>query len=234
MLMLTAPRLLQPHVEATSPPKPPTTGTPKGNSTPGTTRPATTCKQTNQPLTAINANNGSDFTISANPSFWFYVPYSQDEVKTAEFLLLDGQEHNTLYHGAVKLAAKPGLIKISLPANSPHSLQPNQNYRWYLLLKCQASHSDEPDAVVDGWIQRKIVDSDRVHNLTLDKSQSLNFYTKNNIWYDAVNHLAELHFQYPDDAAIQAAWNNLLQLLGKQWVAQETFIGSTTVTSDGN
>lgn len=230
ILMLTVQGQLQPHVQATSPPpKPPATGTPKGNSTPGTTRPAATCKQTNKPLTALNANNGSDFTVSANPSFWFYVPYGQDEVKDLEFLLLDGQEHTTLYYSTIKLAAKPGLIKISLPANSPNSLQPNQNYRWYLLLKCSASHSDEPDAVVDGWIQRQLVDSERSHSLEVSKSQDLSFYTKNNIWYDAINHLAELHFQYPDDAVIQAAWYDLLKLLGKEWIAPAAFSGSTTV-----
>jgi hypothetical protein len=217
--IVSAQILAQLSLHATPPPKPPSTGTPKGNSTPGTTRPAVACKQTNKPLTALNANNGSDFTVSANPSFWFYIPYTQGDIKHANFLLLDGQESKTIYETEIKLAAKSGLIKITLPANS---LQANQNYRWYLMVNCRASRSDEPDAVVDGWIQRKMLDTD----LQANKSQKFIFYTTNNIWYDAINHVAEQHFKYSDNPEIQAVWNNLLKALGKEWVAQEKFVGN--------
>jgi hypothetical protein len=209
VLILTAQLLGQANVNPASPPPPPTTGTPKGNSTPGTTRPEATCKQTAKPLTAINANNGSDFTISANPSLWFYTPYTQDDIKHAEFLLLDGRESTTIYEAEIKLAAKPGLIQINLPENT---LQPNQTYRWYLMVNCRASRSTEPDAVVDGWIQRKIVDGYPQQ--------------KPHLWYDAIALLAKQHFQYPNNPEIQAAWNNLLKVLDKESVAQEEFVGS--------
>ncbi|MEH1783445.1 MAG: DUF928 domain-containing protein [Nostoc sp.] len=230
ILMLGTQGLEQPNLSATSPPpQPPTTGTPKGNSTPGTTRPEATCKQTNKPLTSLNANNGNDFTNSPYPSFWFYVPYKQDDVKHADFLLLDGQEHKTIYHTAIKLATKPGLIKITLPSGSKNLLQPNQNYRWYLMLNCQGSNSDEPDAVVDGWIQRKVINSNLLHH-QVDKLYKYSFYTKNYLWYDAVNDLAQLHFNYPDDAEIQVAWINLLKQLDKEWVAQEQFVDAVSVS----
>ncbi|WP_138499849.1 DUF928 domain-containing protein [Nostoc sp. PA-18-2419] len=232
ILTLAVQGVKQPNLSATSPPpQPPTTGTPKGNSTPGTTRPEATCKQTNKPLTVLNANNGNDFTASPYPSFWFYVPYSQDDVKHAEFLLLDGQEHKTIYQTTIKLTTKPGLLKITLPTNSQNLLDLNQNYRWYLLVNCYTSRSNEPDIVVDGWIQRKIIDVRRLQNLQTDESQKLLFYTKNNLWYDAVNDVAELHFQYPNDAGIQAAWNNLLKELGKESLAQEAFIGSIMLST---
>lgn len=213
------------HLQAARPPKPPSTGTPKGNSSPGTTRPEAICKQTNKPLTVLNANNGSDFTASANPSFWFYIPYTKDDIKHAEFLLLDGQESVTIYRAAIKLATKPGLIKVSLPTNSQNSLQPNQNYRWYLMVNCRSSRSDEPDVVVDGWIQRKIFDG----NFQTNKSQKLIFYTKNNIWYDAVNDLAQQRFQYPNDSRLQDDWKNLLKLLGKDEFTQEQFVDTVVV-----
>jgi Domain of Unknown Function (DUF928) len=220
-LFMLSTQVLAPHnLQAGRPPKPPSTGTPKGNSSPGTTRPEAVCKQTSKPLTALNANNGSDFTVSGNPSFWFYTPYTQNDVKRAEFLLLDGQESTTIYRTEIKLATKPGLIKVSLPANSQNSLQPNQNYRWYLMVSCRASRSDEPDVVVDGWVQRKVVDS----NSQINKSQKHIFYTNNNIWYDAVNDLAQQRFQNPNNTAIQSAWRNLLKLLKKESFVQEQFI----------
>ena len=219
ILILTAPILEQASLQAARPPKPPSTGTPKGNSTPGTTRPEAICKQTNKPLTALNANNGSDFTVSANPSFWFYIPYTQRDIKHVGFLLLDGQESKTIYETEVKLAAKPGLIKITLPENS---LQPQQTYRWYLMVNCRASRSDEPDAVIDGWIERKIIDS----YLQENKSQKLDFYTKHHLWYDAIALSAQQRFKYPDNLEIQAAWNNLLKTLGKESVAGEELVGN--------
>lgn len=222
IFMLFAQVIIQPNLQAAAPPKPPSTGTPKGNSSPGTTRPEAICKQTSKPLTALNANNGNDFTVSENPSFWFYTPYTQNDVKHTEFLLLDGQESTTIYRTTIKLATKPGLIKVSLPVNPQNSLQPNQNYRWYLMLNCRASRSDEPDVVVDGWIQRKVFNS----NPQTNKSQKFIFYTKNNIWYDAVNNLAEQRLQYPNDTNIQDAWKNLLKQLGKEWVTQEQFVNA--------
>jgi hypothetical protein len=38
---------------------------------------------------------------------------------------------------------------------------------------------------------------------------------------------AKQRFRYPDNPEIQAAWNNLLKVLGKESVAQEEFVGST-------
>ncbi|MEH1853601.1 MAG: DUF928 domain-containing protein [Nostoc sp.] len=230
ILMLGTQGLEQPNLSATSPPpQPPTTGTPKGNSTPGTTRPAIACKQTSKPLTALNANDGNDFTASPYPSFWFYIPYSQDDIRHAEFILLDAQERTTIYQITVKLATKTGLIKISLPSGSKNLLQPNQNYRWYLMLNCQGSNSDEPDAVVDGWIQYKVINNNLLHH-QVDKLYKYIFYTKNHLWYDAVNDVAELHFKYPSDLEIQAAWINLLKQLDKEWIAPEQLVDTASVS----
>lgn len=230
ILVLATQGLEQSNLSASPPPpKPPATGTPKGNSTPGTTRPEAMCKQTNKPLTALNANDGNDFTSSPYPSFWFYVPYSQNDIRHAEFVLLDGQERATIYQTTVKLATKTGLIKITLPSGSKNLLQPNQNYRWYLMLNCQGSNSDEPDVVVDGWIQYKVINSNLLHH-QVDKLNKYIFYTKNHLWYDAVNDLAQLHFNYPDDAEIQVAWINLLKQLDKEWVAQAQFVDTASVS----
>ncbi|AFY31838.1 DUF928 domain-containing protein [Calothrix sp. PCC 7507] len=231
ILMLLIAGIKSPNTYASSPPpKPPATGTPKGNSTPGTTRPATACKQTHKPLTALNANNGNDFTASPYPSLWFYVPYNQDDVKHAEFILLDAQERTTIYQTTVKLAHQPGLIKITLPSKSKKMLQPNQNYRWYLMLNCQGSKNDEPDAVIDGWIQRKVITINLANN-QVDKLSKYIFFSKNNLWYDAINDVAELHFKYPSDVKIQAAWTNLLQQLDKKWIAPEQLVNTAIVSN---
>jgi hypothetical protein len=42
----------------------------------------------------------------------------------------------------------------------------------------------------------------RLGLLVLFITLKLIFYTRNNIWYDAVNDLAEQHFQYPNDTLV--------------------------------
>jgi hypothetical protein len=37
---------------------------------------------------------------------------------------------------------------------------------------------------------------------------------------------AKQRFQYPDNREVQAAWNNLLKVLGKESLAQEEFAGN--------
>jgi hypothetical protein len=38
---------------------------------------------------------------------------------------------------------------------------------------------------------------------------------------------AKQRFRYPNNPESSAAWNNLLKVLGKEWVAQEEFVRST-------
>jgi hypothetical protein len=81
------------------------------------------------------------------------------------------------------------------------------------MLDC--SGSDEPDAVVDGWIQRQVI---KIHPLkqSTNRLDQYNFYLKNHLWYDAVNYLAQLHLQYPHDLEIQLTWRDLLNKLDKE------------------
>ena len=65
-----------------------------GTPTPATTRGDTwaNCPKTPKPLTALLANNGSDFTLSEYPTFWFYIPYAPERIGYMEFLLLDVED----------------------------------------------------------------------------------------------------------------------------------------------
>lgn len=200
-----------------SQPEPPKTGTPTGDSKPGTTRPQAMCKVTNKPLTAINANNGQDFTISEFPSFWFYVPYSRQEIKSLEFVVNNEKETKTIYATSVQLLDKPGIIKITIPTKQDYSLKVNQKYRWYLNLKCKQNiknepDQNEPDQVVNGWVQREPVNS------------------KREIWHDYINNLAELHFSNPGNHKFNRDWNELLKAIDKEWVIQEKFVDSEAIS----
>ena len=205
-------------------PQAPDTGTPQGNPTPGGTRPEATCQQTKQPLTALVANNGKDFTLSAHPTFWFYIPYSSEEVSYLEFALKDPQEFKTVYRTAVELT-EPGIIKLAIPQETKYALELEKDYSWDLILYCNSSEN-EPDQVLKGWVRR-------VANPQLEtiNPQDYSAYINNNIWYDAINNLAEIHFSNLDNTQLNAAWTDLLETLGRQELAQEPFVNSVLLPS---
>ena len=195
-------------------PKPPNTGTPSGNTRPGTTRPETNCPQTSQTLSALVANNGSDLTSAEFPTIWFYIPYTSKQISEMEFFLFDANERQTLYHTSITPNEKPGMIEVSLPAQSKYALKLNETYRWRFNLDCQPDNTVEPDLVVDGWIQRVSVsasDNQSIVNLQ-------DYYAKRDrgIWYDAIDGLAELYFANPEAPEVKAAWSELLELLDIQ------------------
>lgn len=202
-------------------PKPPETGTPKGDPTPAGTRPERNCPDTPKPLTALLANNGSDFTVSEYPTFLFYIPYSPQQIDYMEFLLQDAQQNRTVYHKAVKLTDKAGIIKISLPVNPEYALKVNENYRWHFNLKLNCADSY---LVVQGWIRRVPITSLLENQLELVPSQKYLAYQEEDIWYDAIANLAELHFANPDNQKLSLAWTKLMESFKLPWVSEELLV----------
>jgi Domain of Unknown Function (DUF928) len=206
-------------------PKPPDTGTPSGNPTPGTTRPAAACPKTPKPLTAIVANNGKDFTLSAYPTFWFYIPYHPKQLSRIEFLLLNGNERETIYQTTIQLIDKPGVIKIAIPNELKYALKTNQNYRWRLNLDCRPDQTIEPDLAIDGWIRRIPLNTQLKTQLQAS-TEVERIYRDNQIWYDAIDRLAERHFANATNTKVSQTWHELLQALKLPWIYQEPFTSS--------
>jgi hypothetical protein len=210
-------------IDALSLPIAPDTGTPKGNSTPGTTRrPEISCQETIEPLTALVANNGKDYTIAAHPNFWFYVPYPAGEIASLEFLLLDGQESQTIYKTKVDLHNKAGIIKVSLPQKAPYALEVGKKYRWYFLLDCVQNTTSEPDLVVDGWIARVSINPQLTEKLKLAGQSDYAVYQENQLWFDGINALINAYFNAPDRPELRSAWSHLWHTLNYQWLISKT------------
>ncbi len=202
-------------------PEPPQTRTPEGDPTPAGTRPENNCPETSKPLTALFANNGSDFTVSEYPTFWFYIPDFPQQIDYMEFLLQDAQQNRTVYHKAVKLTDKAGIIKISLPVNPEYALKVNENYRWHFNLKLNCAESYQ---VVQGWIRRLPMTSQLENQLEKLPSQNYLAYQKEGIWYDAIANLADLHFVNPNNQELSSAWSKLMESLNLPWVSEEGLV----------
>ena len=232
LLLSSLPLRAQPQANPQLLPPPPDTGTPTGRSTPGTTRPETTCPSVNLPLTALMANNGSDLTHVAYPTLWFYVPYTAAQVSRLEFLLLNRQETETVYQTVIQLQEnRPGIIKVTVPPQPQFALEPEQTYRWYLNLDCQPDRTTEPDLVVDGWMRRRLPSPNLQARVLATPERAHLIYQEEGLWYDAIDHLAQRSAAQPRDRTRTQTWVQFMDPLGHGQVAQTPFIKATSLLS---
>ena len=205
-------------------PKPPQTGTPSGNTTPGTTRPEISCPITPKPLTAIVANQGNDFTVAEYPTFLFYVPYSAPEISLMEFLLLNETQTETIYRTKLKSSSRAGIIKVQLPSATNEALKINTTYHWRFNLDCKPDKNIAPDLVLQGWIRRIPLNAEIANRLESDESPEYLVYQQEGIWYDAIALLAESHFSNPNNTQLTQGWNDVLESLQIEWLIGEPLI----------
>jgi hypothetical protein len=210
---------------------PPETGTPEDASSPGGSRTDSDriagCRGEKKFITSLIGNEIKELTVSKYPSFWFYVPYTFDEIDNLEFVLEDSQVKRIIYQTSIRLSEVAGIIEVALPHESQYSLEQDKNYIWYLKGHCSSNSQDEPDIALSGWVRRIPLDSQLQEQLETSGSQKYEIYIQNTILYDAVTALAKQYQTNPESPQIKNAWINLLDLLGLEQLANEPFVNLT-------
>lgn len=200
-------------------PEVPDTGKPETDSAPGATRTGSEdlgyCSPTDLPFTSLLAQNSVDYTISAFPTFWFYVPYLPEEIKYLEFRLTQLESKQIIYRTALELT-KSGIIGITLPQESQYSLIPEQDYLWEVIVYCVNNETTQPDLTLEGWIHRV--------SQELEEPVDYNVYIQEDLLYDAVTALIEAQQQQPSNRELKQDWLELLELLGWQELAAEPLV----------
>ena len=165
-------------------------------------------------------------TVTAYPTFWFYVPYSPQEAPTGEFALQD-EADNDVYRTPLTLPATPGFVSFSLPPTAA-PLEVNKWYRWYFKLYCEPQKLSS-SIFVQGWVQRVELTPTLAAQLKAAKSQEYMIYATHGIWYDALARLAELRLTNPSNPLFQQDWTKLLSLkgVGLEQLDREVMVGST-------
>ncbi|MBR8836491.1 MAG: DUF928 domain-containing protein [Stigonema ocellatum SAG 48.90 = DSM 106950] len=147
-------------------------------------------------------------TTSERPTFWFYVPYTQDLANLRSEFILQNSMGKDVYKHAQALPPKPGVIGIPLP-NTVTSLEVGHTYHWYLKVYCQQTVS--VPVYVEGDIERVKIDSRVMQQLAADTRQKILIYAKQGIWFDALTMLAQKRLSNPNDASVKDDWQSLLQ-----------------------
>jgi hypothetical protein len=177
------------------------------------------------PLTALIPKTTFGLTAATHPTFFFYIP--QTSATAIRFVLLDEENQNKLYDKTFAIPSTPGIVSLNLSRDK--TLQPlkvGKNYRWYFLMIC-----DPQERSADIYVEGLVQPVELTPNLSsqLKKASPLDrvaFYQKNQLWYDALTTLAEQRRLNPEDAALQAEWENLLRSQGLDEIARESLVGS--------
>ena len=183
------------------------------------------CPVKEPPLTALMPVTNWGKTVSSRPTFWFYVPYSAQQVAAGEFVLQE-EGGKDIYRTNFTLPETPGFVSVSIEATQPH-LEINKWYRWYFKVYCGQDKSSPP-IFVEGWVQRVEMTPALQSQLKQATSREYAVYAANFIWYDAINELAKLRSVERSNTALDNDWYNLLKSaeIDLEEISREPIVGS--------
>jgi Domain of Unknown Function (DUF928) len=147
-------------------------------------------------------------TVSESPAFFAYVSMASIPVE----FYLQTEDGTEVYTTTFKVE-KPGIVEIRIPAvgDNKKSLEINKRYQWSLLVICDPVDR-AGDLVVQGLVQRiepgQTLQKDLANPDPMARAIA---YANNGIWYDTISTLAQMRRTSPDDRALIAEWQQLLQ-----------------------
>jgi hypothetical protein len=198
------------------------------------------CPAVAQPLTALVPEYRSEagnqvwgLTGMEHPTFLFYVPYPKTSIVDISFTLQDESNpaDTQIVYENLKLVPTQttGMMAIVVPKSSP-SLVTNKSYHWFLTLNMHCTIGQRP-IFVDGWVQRKALDSDLSAQINQASFyRKVTIYAENGLWYDAIGTLANLRSTKPQDAALKQDWQNLLDSIELGHIADRFASGENRST----
>ena len=212
--------------ENNSLPSSPDTGSPEEDFSAGGTRDnhrlTKICGENGQKIAYLLGNNNREFTLSAYPTFWFYIPDKFKNVAEIEFTVTELETGKKVYNRALQMPEKAGMMGISIPQQQNYALYPKVNYSWSLQIHC-AESNNESVMTLEGWIQRISSNADLENQLaTVSREDQYKIYLQQDLLYDALNHLVQLRIAQPDNTQLKTAWNQLLVELGWQDLARQS------------
>ncbi len=156
-------------------------------------------------------------TTKQRPSIMVYVP-----VNTAReaFFSIQDENFNHHYQNLVQLPEKKGVVEFKIPASAP-ALEAGIKYQYSLVLPC-GEYLEPDDPYISGWIKR--VESKG--NLPNQKAsvELASKLAEDGVWFDALSALAELRKSEPSNQSVVNSWQQLLNSVGLNEIAQEPIV----------
>ena len=155
------------------------------------------------------------------PTFWFYVPYTSNQINSLKFMLLDEDDNPMIKEPIrVDVPQKPGTIGIEL-SKSAKPLEIGKYYHWYFLVDCNPQSISE-DMAIEGFVKRISLRPGLKQELEgATPQQKAKIYAREGIWQDAIAILAKLRRNKPQDTPLLNYWKDLLQSIDLDEIANE-------------
>ncbi|MBD1826974.1 DUF928 domain-containing protein [Microcoleus vaginatus GB1-A2] len=185
------------------------------------------CPTATTALTALIPQSTMGQTLSAKPTFFYYLPVPLD--KTVQFELADERD-KTLYKKSFHMVtSRAGVVSVSLDSddNAP-ALEVGKNYQWYFTIKCNPKNSTTDDVLVSGWINRTALAPTVKTQLdrSPDRRAKLSIFAQQGLWYEYLATLAQLRIESPSDASLAIEWSAVLNSVQLGKIAQEPLVPS--------
>jgi hypothetical protein len=184
------------------------------------------CSTAPTALTALIPQSTMGQTISAKPTFFYYLPVAADKI--VEFELAD-ETDKTLYKKSFRMVtSRAGVVSVSLDSddNSP-ALEVGKNYQWYFTIKCNAKNYTTDEVLVSGWINRTALAPNLKTELDRSPDRAkLSIFAQQGLWYDYLATLAQLRMESPSDASLAHEWSAVLNSVQLGKIAQEPLVSS--------
>lgn len=170
-------------------------------------------------------------TTQAYPSFFFYMPHTQQRVKAMQFTLLDADEY-LMASINVAVPKEAGLLRVDWPSDQP-PLPMDIDYRWLLQVDCHNLTStpitpptDPPstdrfttDLVVEGFIRRAAVPNEMLSYPDTTRVGIASQFAASGFWNDALHTLVFEQTIHPQPDTISVALDQLLASVGLEDIA---------------
>jgi len=174
-------------------------------------------------------------TIAAHPKFFVYIP--QTSAQKAEFIISDNNE-NEIVKEKFALTGTPGVIAFSLPSNAT-PLEVGKTYKWSLEILCEAGNINDPASVdrnpfVQGEVERIQPPATLVNIGKVAPSERPDLYAQSQVWYESISSLAELQYANPQDLRLKKDWEDLLNSVNLDTVAEAPLLPEATLLQESN
>jgi len=164
-------------------------------------------------LTLMVPHTNSGYTRSARPNFALYVPETE---ATELFFSIQDERKNQHYEAIVPLPPTPGITQIALPEDAPE-LEPGRTYSWYAVALCEDLDPSSPTA--SSIIERRADAADiPASTIDIDRVEAL---ARSGDWYDTFDAMLQLRQAHPEDEAIAAEWQELLESVQLETIADK-------------
>jgi len=172
-------------------------------------------------LALIPATN-EGLTLSAHPSFFFYLPESQ--ARTANFVLTD--EDGVVYDVTFAVTGEAGVIRVKLPETlGLRALKADKLYQWRFTLICSDQSSGSERIRRSGWVQRVEPSQDLAAKLAAATPTELpQRYAEAGLWYDMLAAIADLRRAQPQNADLKDTWRSALAAVELEMIADDPLI----------